>query len=85
MTTYETSDLHSRVARYETALDELRAAHQEVRAVLQDQVLYERWHQIGADLGFVAGPTPPVDQVAPQRDLQSLNEHIPQMSDSWAS
>ena len=48
MTTYETLDLHTRVARYETALDELRAAHNDVRALLQDQVLYERWLQIGA-------------------------------------
>ena len=50
---YETtSDLHQRVARYEAALDELRAAHQDIRNVLVDQVLYERWQQIGAELGF---------------------------------
>ncbi|SNY49529.1 hypothetical protein [Paractinoplanes atraurantiacus] len=85
MTTYETADLHTRVARYEAALEELRAAHQDVRSVLQDQILYERWQQMGADLGFVADQAPPPDQTRSQRDLQSLNEHIPQMSDSWAS
>ncbi|GAA0456320.1 hypothetical protein Ade02nite_05180 [Paractinoplanes deccanensis] len=85
MTTYETVDLHTRVARYEAALEELRAAHQDVRAVLQDQILYERWQQLGADLGFVANQSPPPDQSRPQRDLQALNEHLPQMSDTWAS
>ena len=84
MTTYETLDLHTRVARYEAAVEELRSAHQDVRVVLQDQVLYERWHQLGADLGFVAGVTgsPTVGQ---QHDLQGLNQQIPQMSESWAS
>ncbi|GID25960.1 hypothetical protein [Paractinoplanes brasiliensis] len=79
MTTYETLDLQSRVARYETALEELRSAHHDVRAVLQDQVLYERWQQIGADLGFVGGAN------GQQQDLQALNQQIPQMSESWAS
>ena len=88
MTTYETLDLHTRVARYETALDELRAAHNDVRALLQDQVLYERWLQIGAELGFTAQPAaapaqqPGVPQ--PQQDLHSLNAQIPQLSESWA-
>ena len=82
MTTYETSDLHSRVARYETALDELRAAHADVRVLLQDQVLYERWIQIGTELGFTAQPVAaPAQQ--PQ-DLHALNQQIPQMSESWA-
>ena len=82
MTTYETSDLHTRVAKYEAALDELRAAHQDVRAVLQDQVLYDRWQQIGAELGFVA-PAPEA-AAAPQQDLHTLNRQIPQMTESWA-
>ena len=81
MTTYETLDLQSRVARYETALEELRSAHQDVRAVLQDQVLYERWQQIGTELGFVGG----TNGVNGQQDLQALNQQIPQMSESWAS
>ncbi|HET6481074.1 MAG TPA: hypothetical protein VFG35_13700 [Actinoplanes sp.] len=84
MTTYETSDLQTRVARYEGAVEELRTAHQDVRAVLQDQVLYERWHQIGVDLGFVAGPGGSSAN-AGQNDLQGLNQQIPQMSESWAS
>ncbi|MBU2662389.1 hypothetical protein KOI35_02585 [Actinoplanes bogorensis] len=83
MTTYETLDLQSRVARYEAALEELRTAHHDVRAVLQDQVLYERWQQIGTELGFVGhgggGAT------NGQQDLQALNQQIPQMSESWAS
>ncbi len=82
MTTMETSDLQSRVARYETAVAELRAAHQDVRTVLQDQVLYARWQQIGAELGFLAGPAQPED--AQQQDLQQMNQQIPQMSESWA-
>ncbi|MET0414474.1 MAG: hypothetical protein ABW022_00435 [Actinoplanes sp.] len=79
MTTMETLDLQSRVARYETAVDELRAAHQDVRSVLQDQVLYARWQQIGADLGFVGGAEH--SEGAPQ---QAMNQQIPQMSESWA-
>ncbi|MBL7253753.1 hypothetical protein [Paractinoplanes lichenicola] len=79
MTTYETLDLQSRVARYETALEELRTAHHDVRAVLQDQVLYERWQQIGTELGFIGSAS------VQQHDLSALNQQIPQMSESWAS
>ncbi|GAB2623136.1 hypothetical protein Aab01nite_16140 [Paractinoplanes abujensis] len=79
MTTYETLDLQSRVARYETALDELRSAHHDVRAVLQDQVLYERWQQIGTELGFIGSAN------GQPQDLQALSQQIPQMSESWAS
>ncbi|WP_250038161.1 hypothetical protein [Paractinoplanes maris] len=81
MTTYETLDLHTRVARYEAALEELRSSHNDVRALLQDQVLYERWQQIGVELGFIAGTAPN----GQQHDLQALNQQIPQMSESWAS
>ena len=84
MTTYETLDLQSRVARYETAVEELRSAHQDVRAVLQDQVLYERWQQLGADLGFVAHGGS-VAAPSQQQDLHGLNQQIPQMAESWAS
>jgi hypothetical protein len=73
MTMYETSDLHKRVARYEAALDELRAAHQDVRNVLVDQVLYERWQQIGVELGFAAPAT-----------AQGADQQSRQMSEAWA-
>lgn len=83
MTMYETSDLHKRVARYEAAVDELRAAHQDIRTVLLDQVLYERWQQIGAELGFVvAGAS--AQAGAQQQDLGAMNQQIPQMSEAWA-
>jgi hypothetical protein len=95
MTTYETLDLHTRVARYEAAVEELRAAHQDVRSVLQDQVLHARWQQIGAELGFVtaaqpgdgAAPHPggPPTPAAQHQELHSMNQQIPQMADSWAS
>jgi hypothetical protein len=85
MTMYETADLHQRVARYEAALDELRAAHQDVRHVLLDQVLYERWLQVGVELGFTlapqsANPQPGVQQ----QELNAVNQQIPQMSEAWA-
>jgi hypothetical protein len=88
MTMYETSDLLKRVERYEAAVEELRAAHQDVRTFLVDQVIYERWQQLGAELGFVAGPAR--SEGAPQQaggtshDLHSLNQQIPQLSESWA-
>ncbi|MGX6602504.1 hypothetical protein ACWKSP_10270 [Micromonosporaceae bacterium Da 78-11] len=99
MTMYETSDLHKRVERYEAALDELRAAHQDVKNILHDQVLYERWQQVGVELGFALAEQPtagqhgqpvgqsPVSQppVGQQHDLTALNHQIPQMSDSWSS
>ena len=80
MNTYETSDLHQRVARYEAALEELRAVHQDIRHVLQDQVLYERWQQIGAELGFTATQ----QQTGQQQDLSAMNQQIPQMSEARA-
>ncbi len=70
---YETSDLHKRVARYEAALDELRAAHQDIRNILVDQVLYERWQQIGAELGFAAAAS-----------AQAGAQPNQQMSEAWA-
>jgi len=81
MTMYETSDLHKRVARYEAALDELQAAHQDVRNVLVDQVLYERWQQIGAELGFTTAAS---GQAGTQQELGAMNQQIPQMSEAWA-
>jgi hypothetical protein len=86
MTMYETSDLHQRIERYETALDELRAAHQEIKNILHDRVLYERWQLIGADLGFSVGDQPPaVQHSSPSAELAGLNHQIPQMAESWSS
>jgi hypothetical protein len=85
MTMYETADLHQRVARYEAALDELRAAHQDVRHVLLDQVLYERWLQVGVELGFTLAPQPASPQAGgQQQELNAVNQQIPQMSEAWA-
>jgi hypothetical protein len=91
MTMYELADLHKRVARYEAALDELRAAHQDIRNILLDQVLFERWQQIGAELGFAVAPAPaaapqPAAQPQPQMDLGAVSQQqMPQMSEAaWA-
>jgi hypothetical protein len=54
MTILEGTDLHSRVERYEAAVAEMRAVHEDVRDILLDQVLFERWEQLGAELGFRA-------------------------------
>ena len=83
MTMYETSDLHQRVERYEAALDELRAAHQDIKNILHDRVLYERWQLIGADLGFSVGDQSAAGQQP--ADLAALNHQIPQMAESWSS
>jgi hypothetical protein len=82
MTISEGADLHKRVERYEAAVDELRAAHRDVRELLLDQVLFEHWQQLGAELGFAAVRSQAHGQ---QRDLTSLNSQIPEMSESWAS
>jgi len=84
MTMYETSDLHKRVERYEAALDEMRTAQQDVKNVLHDQVLYERWQQLGLELGFAVAPNlagQHQQQAAmPQHDV---NGH-PQLAEAWA-
>jgi hypothetical protein len=82
MTISEGADLHKRVERYEAAVDELRAAHRDVRELLLDQVLFEHWQQLGAELGFSGVRAQAHSQ---QRDLTSLNSQIPEMSESWAS
>jgi hypothetical protein len=85
MTMYEGTDLHQRVGRYEAAFDELRAAHQDVRHVLLDQVLYERWLQLGAELGFMLAAQPATPQLGvQQQELGTANQQIPQMSEAWA-
>ena len=83
MTNTEGTDLHKRVERYEAAINELRASHDDIRYILMDQVLYERWRQIGAELGFTAAPLRTAAQS--QRDLATLSQQIPEMSEAWAS
>jgi len=80
------TDLQKRVERYVSALEELRAAHQDVRDVLLTQVLFERWQQLGADLGFDAQPRQQ-DQDAGRshRDLAAMNHQIPDLTESWSS
>ncbi len=85
MTMYETSDLHQRVERYEAALDELRAAHQDIKNILHERVLYERWLLIGADLGFSVGDQSAAGHAQQPADLAALNHQIPQMAESWSS
>jgi hypothetical protein len=84
MTISEGADLHKRVERYEAAVDELRAAHQDVRELLLDQVLFEHWQQLGAELGFTA-VRPQSQSHGQQRDFTALTSQIPEMSESWAS
>ncbi len=77
---YEMSDLHKRVERYENALEEMRAAQQEIKNVLHDQVLYDRWQQLGAELGFVVA-----SNAAGVHPHQDMNGHsVPALSDTWA-
>jgi hypothetical protein len=83
MTNHEGADLHKRVERYEAAVDELRAAHQDVRELLLDQVLFERWQQLGAELGFTAMRQQ--SQGHGQAGDVGLGSPVPQMSESWAS
>ena len=82
MTIHEGADLHKRVERYEAAVDELRAAHQDIKDVLTDHVLFERWQNIGAELGFVVNEqqSPAQDQ---HRDMAAINQQVPEMSNSW--
>ena len=69
MTIHESADLHKRVERYEAAVDELRAAHQDIKDVLIAQVLFERWQQIGAELGYLATQQPPHSGEQPHHEL----------------
>lgn len=81
--TIETSDLLKKVERYEAAVKELEAAHEDVKDVLIDTILFARWQQIGTRIGFSAADPAP-EQEEPNRDLQQLNQQISQMSESWA-
>jgi hypothetical protein len=81
MTIHEGADLHKRVERYEAAVDELRAAHQDVKELLLDHVLFERWQQIGAELGFSGT----MSQAQSQSNVATMNRQISEMSESWVS
>ena len=83
--TFDTLDLQTRVARYEAAVEELRAAHRDVRSVLHDQVLFARWQQMGVELGFVASDDG--SQQSPQQPNGSAapaGTQLPQLAESWA-
>jgi len=83
MTIHESSDLLKKVERYEAAVQELDAAHEDVKDVLMEGILFARWQRLGAQLGFAAvDPTRQRDE--PNRDLQQLNQQISAMSESWA-
>jgi len=88
MTIHESSDLLKKVERYEAAVKELEAAHEDVKGVLIEAILFDRWQQLGAQLGFSASD--PAKQKKeqkeeePNRDLQQLNQQISAMSESWA-
>lgn len=84
MTIHEGADLHKRVERYEAAVDELRAAHQDIKDVLTDHVLFERWQHLGAELGFVVNEQAPSPAPHEQhRDIAAINQQVPEMSNSW--
>lgn len=84
MSDFLDSDLHKRVERYEQAVSELRAAHEAVRDILLVDVLFERWKELGADLGF--GAEMPPDgrfRAQPKRDLVSVSSDIIPSAESW--
>jgi len=82
MTIHDSADLHKRVERYEAAVDELRAAHQDIKDVLTAQVLFERWQQVGGELGFSVAQPP---NGRPQQGMTVVSHPVPEMADSWAS
>ena len=83
MTIHEGADLHKRVERYEAAVDELRAAHQDIKDVLTDHVLFERWQHLGAELGFVVNEQQAPSPHEQHRDIAAINQQVPEMSNSW--
>src|SRR5689334_10605885 len=54
MTNHERSELLKKVERYENAFTELKAAHEDVKDVLIETILFDRWQQLGTQLGFKA-------------------------------
>jgi hypothetical protein len=83
MTIHESSDLLKKVERYEAAVAELDAAHEDVRHILIGPILFARWQHLGAQLGYSA-VDPAQQGEEPNRDLQQLNQQISAMSESWA-
>ncbi|MFG1604165.1 hypothetical protein [Actinoplanes sp. NPDC049265] len=79
MTVHDGAELHKRVERYEAAVDELRASHQDIRDVLTEQVLFERWRQLGAELGFATNAA----ATAPPRETMVVGTQIPELSEAW--
>jgi hypothetical protein len=75
-------DLFKRVERYEAAVDELRASHEDIKDVLAEHVLYEKWKLMGADLGF--GSMPLIERRPQQgnRDLVSVGD-VHKLNDAW--
>jgi hypothetical protein len=84
MTIHESSDLLKKVERYEAAVTELEAAHVDVKDVLINAILFARWQQLGAQLGYTAVEPAKPPEEEPNRDLQQLNQQISAMSESWA-
>jgi hypothetical protein len=84
MTTRDSSDLLKKVERYEAAVKELEAAHEDVKDVLIESILFARWEQLGGQLGFSAVDPAKKTGEEPNRDLQQLNQQISAMSESWA-
>jgi hypothetical protein len=80
------SDLYKRVERYEAAVDELRATHEDIKDVLAEHVIYERWRHLGADLGFAAVPLPERRAFRAQsdRDLVAITE-MHKINEAWES
>ncbi|MFI5931084.1 hypothetical protein [Actinoplanes sp. NPDC051494] len=81
MSNYDGSELLKKVERYEAAVKELEGAHEDVKDVLIEAILFDRWQMLGTQLGFTAE--------APRKeesngDLAQLNQQISAMSDAWS-
>ena len=79
MTIDEGFDLFKKVERYEAAVVGLRNAHEDVREVLHDNILFDRWRQLGVELGYAAQPL-----AKPDRDFAALDRQPAELSDAWA-
>jgi uncharacterized protein YukE len=86
MGTNEGTDLLKKVERYQNAYEELKAAHEEVKDVLIETILFARWEQLGTQLGFTAQQPGDKKKTGdePNRDLAQLNQQISAMSESWS-
>ena len=83
MNIHDGADLHKKVERYEAAVDELRAAQQDVKDVLTEPVLFRRWEQLGAEVGFSALPLH-AEQASgqPHRELAAVGQGH-DMNEGW--